>query len=44
LRTLDAIHVAAALVLGDDLESMVTHDDRLAQAALANGIAVIAPA
>jgi predicted nucleic acid-binding protein len=43
LRTLDAIHLAAALVLGDDLEGMVTYDDRLADAAVANGIAVIAP-
>jgi uncharacterized protein len=44
LRTLDAIHLAAALDLGDDLEAMVTYDDRLAEAARANGIAVLAPA
>jgi uncharacterized protein len=44
LRTLDAIHIAAALVLGDDLEAMVTYDDRMADAARANGIAVVAPA
>jgi len=44
LRTLDAVHVAAALVLGDELEGMVTYDARLADAARANGIAVIAPA
>lgn len=43
LRTLDAVHLAAALVLGDELEGVVTYDDRLAQAATANGIAVIAP-
>lgn len=43
LRTLDAVHIAAALALGDDLDGMVTYDDRLAQAARANGIAVIAP-
>ena len=43
LRTLDAVHLAAALVLGDELDGMVTYDERLAQAALANGIAVIAP-
>lgn len=43
LRSLDAIHLAAALILGDDLEGMVTYDDRLGQAASANGIAVIAP-
>ena len=44
LRTLDAIHLAAALDLGDELEGMVTYDERLADAATANGIAVIAPA
>jgi predicted nucleic acid-binding protein len=44
LRTLDAIHVAAALELGDDLSSIVTYDERLAAAAHANGIAVTAPA
>jgi len=43
LRTLDAVHLAAALVLGDDLEGMVTYDEQLAEAALANGVAVIAP-
>lgn len=43
LRTLDAIHLAAALVLGDDLEGFVTYDDRLAHAAQANGIRVVAP-
>lgn len=43
LRTLDAIHLAAALDLGDDLDAVVTYDDRLADAALANGIAVTAP-
>jgi len=43
LRTLDAIHVAAALDLGDDLEGMVTYDERLAQAAQQNGILVAAP-
>lgn len=43
LRTLDAIHVAAALELGDDLEGLVTYDDRLAEAATANGIGVLAP-
>lgn len=43
LRTLDAIHLAVALDLGDDLEGMVSYDDRLAEAALATGIAVLAP-
>jgi predicted nucleic acid-binding protein len=44
LRTLDAVHLAAALDLGDDLDGIVTYDDRLAQAARANGVAVISPA
>ncbi len=44
LRTLDALHLASALSLGDDLESLVTYDDRLADAARANGIPVTAPA
>lgn len=43
LRSLDAIHLAAALGLGDDLDSMVTYDDRLAEAANLNGIPVTAP-
>lgn len=43
LRSLDAIHLAAALSLGDDLEGLVTYDDRLAYAANANGINTIAP-
>ncbi len=44
LRTLDAIHIAAALILGDDLEAIVTYDERLAHAATTNGIAVLTPA
>lgn len=43
LRSLDAIHLAAALDLGDDLEGLVTYDDRLADAAVSNGVAVVAP-
>lgn len=44
LRSLDAVHLAAALDLGDDLDYMVTYDERLASAAEIYGIAVIAPA
>ena len=44
LRSLDAIHLVAALKLGDDLESLVTYDRRLADAAQSNGITVLAPA
>ena len=43
LRSLDAIRLAAALDLGDDLEGVVTYDDRLAGAAIANGVAVVTP-
>lgn len=43
LTTLDAVHLAAALDLGDDLSGLVTYDDRLAAAAEANGVAVVAP-
>ena len=44
LRSLDALHLAAALDLGDDLDGIITYDERLASAAAALGIAVIAPA
>jgi predicted nucleic acid-binding protein len=43
LRTLDAVHLAAALELGDDLETIVTYDERLAEAAQNNGVPVTAP-
>ncbi len=44
MRSLDAIHLASALSLGDSLDLFVTYDDRLADAARANGISVTAPA
>lgn len=44
LRSLDAIHLAAALGLDDDLRGFVTYDRALASAARFCGIAVIAPA
>ena len=44
LRSLDALHLAAALDLGDDLDGLVTYDDRLAGAAQLHGISVISPA
>ena len=43
LRSLDAIHLASALDLGDDLDGLITYDDRLADAAFSNGVAVVAP-
>lgn len=44
LRSLDAIHVACALELADDLTGMVAYDGRLQGAAEAQGIVVLAPA
>jgi predicted nucleic acid-binding protein len=44
MRSLDALHLAVALELGDDLDGLVTHDDRLADAARLHGIHVEAPA
>ena len=43
LRSLDALHLAAALDLGDDLDGLVTYDDRLAEAAELNGVPVVTP-
>ena len=43
LRSLDAIHLAVALDLGDDLDGILTYDDRLSDAAISNGVAVVAP-
>jgi predicted nucleic acid-binding protein len=43
LRTLDAIHLATALTLAEDLTTLVTYDERLAEAAARAGIAVAAP-
>ncbi|WP_312676298.1 type II toxin-antitoxin system VapC family toxin [Microbacterium sp.] len=44
VRSLDAVHLATALALGDDLESVVTYDERMAAAATALGLRVVAPA
>jgi predicted nucleic acid-binding protein len=43
MRTLDAIHLASALILAGDVESFVTYDSRLAGAARAVGLAVASP-
>lgn len=43
LRSLDAIHLATALAAGEDLEAMLTYDDRLAEASLNYGLKVVAP-
>lgn len=44
LRSLDAVHLASALALGDDLDGVVTYDDRLAEACALHGVPVVAPA
>ena len=44
LRSLDALHLAAALSLGDDLTAFVAYDERLAEAARELGLPVVAPA
>ena len=43
LRTLDAIHVATALSLGDLPGAFVTYDRRLATAAARHGLSVVHP-
>ncbi len=43
LRTLDAIHVASALVVRDQITAIVTYDTRMASAAEAQGLTVVAP-
>jgi predicted nucleic acid-binding protein len=43
LRSLDAIHLAAALELGPDLEGIATYDRRMAAAADAAGINFVSP-
>lgn len=44
VRTLDAIHLAAAGALGADLTAFATYDARLSAAAAGYGLPVIAPA
>lgn len=43
LRSLDAVHLATALTLGDDLEGLLTYDRRLAEAARAYAVPVLSP-
>lgn len=44
LRSLDAIHLASALVIGADLRAVVTYDQRMRDAAVSVAIVVEAPA
>jgi len=43
LRGLDAIHLAAAQVFGDELTAVVTYDQRMSHAAILVGVPVAAP-
>jgi predicted nucleic acid-binding protein len=43
LRSLDAIHLATARLLGADLAGLVTYDDRLASAGKDAGFEIISP-
>jgi hypothetical protein len=44
LRSLDAIHLATAIAAADSIDGFVCYDQRLAAAAQALGLAVVAPA
>jgi predicted nucleic acid-binding protein len=43
LRSLDALHLATALSIRDEIGTFVTYDDRLASTAMANGLPVSQP-
>ena len=43
LRSVDALHLAAALSLGDDLSGVLTYDERLAEGCRAYGLPVTSP-
>ena len=43
IHALDALHLATALEIHDELDGLVTYDDRMAAAAEALGLPVLAP-
>jgi predicted nucleic acid-binding protein len=43
LRSLDALHIAAALTLSQDLAEFVTYDERMVRAASVHGLPVVSP-
>ncbi len=43
LRTLDAVHVASAQILGDSLDTLLTYDRRMLEVAQAAGLPAEAP-
>ena len=44
LRSLDSLHLATALEVGDELDAVVTYDARMSAAAETHSVAVFAPA
>ena len=42
-RTLDAIHLATAMAMGDDLEAIVSYDERMVEAARLMGMPTATP-
>ena len=43
VRSLDAIHLITAQLLGDDLGQLITYDDRMADAATQMGLRTVSP-
>lgn len=43
LRSLDALHLATALEIGDDLEAFIAYDERLLDAARVASLSVVTP-
>jgi predicted nucleic acid-binding protein len=43
LRSLDAIHLATARILGPDLDAIVSYDDRLIKATNDAGLTTVSP-
>jgi len=43
LRTLDSIHLATAMAVGDDLAAILTYDERMVEAARLLGLATATP-
>ena len=43
VRSLDALHLATAIEIGDVLDAVITYDARMAAAARSLGLAVTAP-
>jgi predicted nucleic acid-binding protein len=44
VRSLDAIHLATAQAVGDDLGQLITYDDRMSDAARQLGLRAVSPA